>query len=618
VKPASGSGSGSGSNGPNLSPVGNLSGSGSGSGSGGGTLTTAHTPSLKMASLTAGSGSGSGGVNGEVWQDSNGDGLLDDGEPGIQGVTVNLDNSSGQTITSTTTDANGNYSFSVVVSQSTQFEVQVIIPSGDTATAENASGGTNSNIDGNGYSNVFTLNPGGYQTVNAGLVGSGSGSGSGSVSGVVWLDDDGDGLLDNGEFGLQAVTVNLDNASGQVLQTMNTVLGGNYSFNVATSPGSQFEIQVVIPSGYSATVEDASGGGTNSNIDTNGYSPVFALAPGGAAIQNAGLKPPQPIIVNTLNDDPNGPVAGQTTLRDAIDQANANPGSTITFQAGLNGTILLEAMLPNLTANVTIIGSNQTIQRAGNAGPFGIFEVFATVEIDNLTIKGGDDTTGGGIYNAGNLTLRNDTISNNTAAGKGGGIFDVSGSTLTLDHDIIEDNQAQDGGGIYNFSGSTLQSFAGNIASAIVNNTATADGGGIYNNGKVNLQAGDSIGLNQANMTSGNGGGVYNASGRTFLLQNGIIANNGAFQGGGVYNGGTATLPSDTIGGGNSANQGGGLYLTTGSTTDFGDGPNATTVSGNELVGAGAKGKGILYEQNATIFGNLTDDDDPGGKGVPK
>lgn len=49
-----------------------------------------------------------------VWADTNGNGIQDPGEPGIAGATVDLYASNGTTlISSTTTDSNGNYSFSL-------------------------------------------------------------------------------------------------------------------------------------------------------------------------------------------------------------------------------------------------------------------------------------------------------------------------------------------------------------------------------------------------------------------------------------------------------------------------------------------------------------------------
>ncbi len=57
---------------------------------------------------------------------------------------------------------------------------------------------------------------------------------------------------------------------------------------------------------------------------------------------------------------------GPGTLRSAITQADANPGSTIQFS--VSGTIPLTYALPDLSADVTISGpgaSNLTIQGGG-------------------------------------------------------------------------------------------------------------------------------------------------------------------------------------------------------------------------------------------------------------
>lgn len=57
--------------------------------------------------------------------------------------------------------------------------------------------------------------------------------------------------------------------------------------------------------------------------------------------------------VQTTADSTGGP---QTSLRDAIVYANANPGTTITFSGAIaNQTITLGSMLPLITGNNTII-----------------------------------------------------------------------------------------------------------------------------------------------------------------------------------------------------------------------------------------------------------------------
>jgi hypothetical protein len=47
--------------------------------------------------------------------------------------------------------------------------------------------------------------------------------------------------------------------------------------------------------------------------------------------------------------------SGAGSLRDAVQQANANPGSEIQFKPGLKGTIPLSSEL-DITANLTIDG----------------------------------------------------------------------------------------------------------------------------------------------------------------------------------------------------------------------------------------------------------------------
>jgi hypothetical protein len=46
-----------------------------------------------------------------VWEDIDGDGVQDAGEPGIENVTVTLQDDNGNTLATTTTDATGFYEF---------------------------------------------------------------------------------------------------------------------------------------------------------------------------------------------------------------------------------------------------------------------------------------------------------------------------------------------------------------------------------------------------------------------------------------------------------------------------------------------------------------------------
>ena len=67
---------------------------------------------------------------------------------------------------------------------------------------------------------------------------------------------------------------------------------------------------------------------------------------------------------------------------------------------------------------------------------------------------------GGGIFNAGTLTVVNSAVSGNTATDQGGGIFNLG--TLILNNSRINTNTANVGGGIYNcLEGQVADTFFG-------------------------------------------------------------------------------------------------------------------------------------------------------------
>src|SRR5205085_3215035 len=88
----------------------------------------------------------------------------------------------------------------------------------------------------------------------------------------------------------------------------------------------------------------------------------------------------------------------------------------------------------------------------------------------------------GGLFNTGTATITQSTFSGNTASagvtgGDGGGAMYNSGSaTLNLTNDTLSDNSAAgNGGGIYNIG------IANTESCTIANNKAAIGGGGVYN-----------------------------------------------------------------------------------------------------------------------------------------
>ena len=138
---------------------------------------------------------------------------------------------------------------------------------------------------------------------------------------------------------------------------------------------------------------------------------------------------------------------------------------------------------------------------------------------------------GGAIGNYGNLAVLTSTLDANTAAVRGGGLYDYEGGQVNLEQSTLSGNAAQTGGGIYseffihNTAGITLTN------STLGGNTASHDGAGIYaDGGQINLSVA-TIASNQIQASTeitytGTGGGIYINPRVEVIAGNTIIADN--------------------------------------------------------------------------------------------
>ncbi|HEX5690889.1 MAG TPA: choice-of-anchor Q domain-containing protein, partial [Roseiflexaceae bacterium] len=265
---------------------------------------------------------------------------------------------------------------------------------------------------------------------------------------------------------------------------------------------------------------------------------------------------------------------GVCTLRAAIQEANALPGCvphTITISG--SGTIDLATGLPDLNANMTINGpgaGSLTVRRstAGGTPDFTVVTIASgrTVTLNGLTISNGKNTIGAGVRNNGILTIESCAITGNTAynlatgfsaLSRGGGIFQSGGgSSLTLLNSTVSGNQSiaettdanaadAQGGGIQRSSGAitiTNSTISGNTAQSITPNgtTGTARGGGFYLSSSGTLTVTNATISNNSAIggdTANEGGGVFRDAAATGAanFKNTIIAGNNAATGPDTY-----------------------------------------------------------------------------------
>ena len=385
-------------------------------------------------------------IGDRVWIDLNGDGVQDAGEPGLPGVIVTLQDSTGADLATTMTDENGNYLFTDV----TPGDYTVTFAPTQTwwkVTEKDAGGNdaADSDIDDAGVTDTFTLvslvddltrdtgfvfddsaasieivktaselaigkgdtvtytyvvtntgstyfkdvtvtddklgaigtidllAPGAAQTLTATAVLTEDTTNIGTATGTpadstgtpipgaddvtaedeatvsvntdpaivgdrVWNDVDGNGIQDDGELGIQGVTVNLLNAEGTVVATTVTDANGNYRFEIG-DPGT-YMVEFAPKSGWTFTTKDA---GNDDALDSDadpatGRTPSFTVSAGQTDLTlDAGLVGGVPPGICSLIDVANkfnAFIGGNLTTGTGDTEGNLLVGGNATLEIG--------------------------------------------------------------------------------------------------------------------------------------------------------------------------------------------------------------------------------------------------------------------------------------------
>lgn len=422
-------------------------------------------------------------------------------------------------------------------------------------------------ISGNNASRVFVI----QKVVNSALV-----SATVNITGVT-IDKGfagagaGAGIYNNGSaLTLSNSTLTNNKASqvgGAILNVGSLLLNGGNTFskNSALQGGAIYN-----PTGAALTVG-------NSTFDANSSSQI------GGAIFNAGS-----MLVSGGTFSNNSAVQGGGLYNASSSVANSSLPLVNVINSKFNGNIAQQ------------LGAG--IYNAGNMLING-----GTFDSNKATISGGGiyNTKSGAALNSGVLEARNSTFKTNQAiSADGGGIYNATGTALTLDNDTFSNNNQAGGfgGGIYNRSGASVT-----VTTSLINNgTAVKAGGGIANFGTIVSMDNTLIQGNKTTSSTGAGGGVFNV-GTANITNTTIKSNSTAGQGGGIYNGlngttpGTLTLRNNSLVSGNSAASGGGIYNATGATAKVG----GSTMISNRLTSSSGVGPDVWGNYISEGFNTL-------------
>ncbi len=307
------------------------------------------------------------------------------------------------------------------------------------------------------------------------------------------------------------------------------------------------------------------------------------------------------------------PNDGQLSLREAITQANANPGAdTIVLPAGLYRLALPGADNTNAAGDLDVTGST-LFQGAGADATVidgqqldRVFDVLGTapgsiqVTFQGLTIRNGlGDVGGGGGIRVGNadLMVQDCVVTGNRTSGSGGGISNAAlpgTGNVTLVRSTIDHNVAATGGGLSVQANGQNQGSVLNVSGSTIQHNIAFDGGGI--NAVVANLTNSTV---SGNSTIVNGGGIHAG---TLTLLNVTVTDNSARTGGGVFlgNGGTSSVRNSII---------------AQNLVDIvGVGPDvsgAFTSGGHNLIGDGSGATGFANGTNGDMVGTAANPIDP-------
>ncbi len=385
------------------------------------------------------------------------------------------------------------------------------------------------------------------------------------------------GAIFNGQGG----NFTLTNSNVQS-NTSNTQGGGIYSLGGLTATN----ISLIGNSAETAGGGLAAAGGTvsitNSTINTSVLKGANADG-GGVYLSNAQATFIKTTISqNNINNSGNG--AGIYLAANSSSTFNFSIGSidhNSLLSGGLGGGIYL-GQGDTVILSADLVSSNTAGNTGTGGGIYG--DLKSTVQINTTNITQNTAGVAGAIYDNSILNITNSNITFNTSTtGLGGALFDDVNSKTNLNTvSLLSNTSKTSGGAIYNngnlimtvmqINNNTAQGLGVGgaidndsngiitVTNATISGNSAAQSGAIDNTGQL---TGQQIAIFNNNAKAGSGGAVTNQVKAQFTLTDATIANNNATaKGGGFSNSGSLTLIDSTVAFNNSGSAffGGGIY----------------------------------------------------------
>ncbi|HDJ7701571.1 TPA: carboxypeptidase regulatory-like domain-containing protein, partial [Staphylococcus aureus] len=320
-----------------------------------------------------------------VWEDTNKNGIQDQDEKGISGVTVTLKDESGNVLKTVTTDADGKYKFTDL--DNGNYKVEFITPEGYTPTT--VTSGSDIEKDSNGLTTTGVINGADNMTLDSGFYK----TPKYNLGNYVWEDTNKDGKQDSTEKGISGVTVTLKNENGEVLQTTKTDKDGKYQFTGLEN--GTYKVEFETPAGYTPTQV---GSGTDEGIDSNGTSTTGVIKDKDNDTIDSGFYKPtynlgdyvwEDTNKNGVQDKDEKGISGVTvTLKDENDKVlqtvTTDENGKYQFTDLKNGTYKVEFETPSGYTPTSVTSGNDTEKDSNGLTTTGVIK-----DADNMTLDSG-------------------------------------------------------------------------------------------------------------------------------------------------------------------------------------------------------------------------------------